>query len=203
MAEPGGRDLLSEWRGLMDSVIGSATAATGRSQLPRDLLGAMQRQFELAQELVERERWMQRDLVGRLTAPVDAAFDLLEETAHTLRRQAEALEAAGRALEETARLMKRQAELFERTVGTLRQPADRAKALAGLQRRPSKGAGQRRSTSRPQKPSARSGAKRPSSGGSQRAKGAGQRQPVSSSQRRSTSNGRRRARSAGTGPHSR
>ena len=98
--ERGGRDLLGEWRGLMDSLVNSMTTASGRASLPRELLAAMQGQLELAQELFERERRVQRDLTGRLTAPIDAAFDLLEETAVTLRRQAEALQAAGRALEE-------------------------------------------------------------------------------------------------------
>jgi hypothetical protein len=98
----------------------------------------MQRQLELVQEVIERERRRQRELAGRLIAPADAGFDLLEKTGATLRRQAEALEAAGRAVAETAGLMKRQAELFERTVGTLRQPAELAKAAAGLDRRPRK-----------------------------------------------------------------
>lgn len=126
----------------MDSVLGSAASAAsaaGRTGLPRDLLGAMQRQLELVQEVIERERRMQRELAGYLVAPVDAVFDLLEGTGATLRRQAEALEAAGRALEETAGLMKHQAELFERTISTLRQPTELAKAAAGLDKRASKG----------------------------------------------------------------
>ncbi len=133
MPELSGRELLREWKALMDSVIASTA---GRSELPRDLLRAMQRQLELLQEVIERERRLQKELAGRLVAPVDAVFDLLEETGLTLRRQAEALEAAGSALEETASLMKQQAELFERTIGTLRQPADLAKAAAGLDPRP-------------------------------------------------------------------
>jgi hypothetical protein len=132
MPELSGRDLLHEWRRLMDSVIASAASAAGGPDLPHDLLGAMQRQLELVQEVIERERRLQKELTGRLVAPVDAVFDLLEETGATLRRQAEALEAAGRALEETAGLMKRQAELFERTIGTLRQPTELAKAATGL-----------------------------------------------------------------------
>jgi hypothetical protein len=133
VAELSGRELLREWRKLMDSFIASTA---GRSEVPRDLLGAMQRQLELVQEIIERERRLQRELAGRVVAPVDVIFDLLEETGATLRRQAEALEAAGRALEETAGLMKRQAELFERTIGTLRQPANLAKAAIGIERPP-------------------------------------------------------------------
>lgn len=118
----------------MDAFVGSAASAAGRSQVPRDLLKASQRQLELLQEVIERERRLQGELAAALTAPVDALFDLFEETGQTLRAQAEALESAGRALEETSRLMKRQAERFERSVGALRQPAELAKAAAGAKR---------------------------------------------------------------------
>jgi hypothetical protein len=137
--ELSGRELLHEWRRLMDSVIASAGSAAGRSDLPRNLLRAMQRQLELMGEIIERERRLQRELAGSLIAPVDAVFDLLEETGATLRQQAEALETSASALEDAAGLVKRQAELFERTVGTLRRPAEFAKAATGLDRRPRKG----------------------------------------------------------------
>jgi len=133
--ELSGRDLLNEWRALMDAVIASAA---GRADLPRELLGLMQRQLELVQDVVERERRLQRDWAGRLVAPIDAVFDLLEESGATIRRQAEALQGAGHALEETAGLMKQQAELFESTITALRQPAEFAKAVAGLERKASK-----------------------------------------------------------------
>lgn len=138
--EISGRELLGEWQKLMDSVVASATSVAGRSELPRQLLEPMQRQLELVQEIIERERRVQRELADQLLAPVDAVFDLLEESGATLRRQAGALEAAGRALEETAGLMKGQAELLERAIGTLRQPAELARAAAALER-PRKGDG--------------------------------------------------------------
>jgi hypothetical protein len=144
------RDLLREWREFLDSATASAISATGRSTLPRQLVDGMQRQIELVQDLVDRERRLQRDVAGRLIAPIDAAFDLLEGTGATLRRQAEALGAAGRALEETASLMQSQAELFERTVGALRQPTELARAATGLER-PARG--------RERKPAAASNAK--------------------------------------------
>jgi hypothetical protein len=134
LPERDGRELLYEWRKLIDSVLGSAASAAGRPGLPRDLVGAMQRQLELVQEVVEREGRLPRQFAGLLVAPIDAVFDLLEETGATLGRQAEALQAAGRALEETAALMKRQAELFERTVAILRQPTELAKTATGLER---------------------------------------------------------------------
>jgi hypothetical protein len=118
----------------MDSVVASA-GSTGGGVLPRQLREAMQRQLELVQDVIERERSVQKQVAAHLVAPVDAVFDLLGQTAVTLRRQAEALEAAGQALEETSRLVKSQAELFERTIGALREPAEIAKAAAGLERK--------------------------------------------------------------------
>ena len=78
---------------------------------------------------------LERELAGRLAAPVDAVFDVLEQSGTTLHKQAEALEAAGTALTEAARLMKAQAELFESSVGRLRAPAELAKSVAGVERR--------------------------------------------------------------------
>jgi hypothetical protein len=89
---------------------------------------------QMLHEVMERERRLQRELAGRLAAPFDAIFDLLEQSGATLHSQAEALESAGRALEEAATLMKSQAELFERTVETLRAPAELAKSAAGVER---------------------------------------------------------------------
>jgi hypothetical protein len=127
----------------MESVVASAASVAGRADLPRQLLEPMQRQLELVQEIVERERRLQREVAGRLIAPVDAVFDLLEDSTATLLKQSEALQAAGRALEDTAALVKTQAELVERTVNTLREPTDLARAAAGLERRPRKGARRR------------------------------------------------------------
>jgi hypothetical protein len=119
----------------MDSVVASAASVGGRAELPRQLLEPMQRQLELVQEVIERERRLQKQVAGHLLAPVDVIFDLLEESGSMLRSQAEALETAGRALEESAGLVKSQAELFERTIGVLREPAERARSAAGLDRR--------------------------------------------------------------------
>jgi hypothetical protein len=119
----------------MDSVVDSAASVAGRGEVPQKLLEAMQHQLRLVEEVIERERGLQRDLAARLAAPVDAVFDLLEESGATMRRQAEALQSAGRALEETATLMETQAELFEGTIARLREPAEFAKTVAGLERR--------------------------------------------------------------------
>jgi hypothetical protein len=105
-----------------------------------DLLAEIRRLTGSMQELVERERRMQRDVTDRMLAPVDAVFDLLGESATMLQQQADALASAGRALEEAARVMRHQAELFDQTVGALRQPVKVMKAAAGPAREPSEDA---------------------------------------------------------------
>jgi hypothetical protein len=104
----------------------------------------MQRQLDLLQELLERERRLQREVISRLLGPADAVFDLLEQSADALQQQAAALEEAGRALEQTAALMKAQAELFERTVHALREPTELAKAASGVEPARRRAAAQRR-----------------------------------------------------------
>ena len=89
--------------------------------------------------MLERERRLQREVLGCVFAPFDAIFDLLEQSGATIRQQAEALEQAAHALEDTAVLMKAQAELFERSIKTLREPADLARSVAGLEKREEEG----------------------------------------------------------------
>jgi hypothetical protein len=119
----------------MDSMVEAMASISGRSELPRQLLEPMQRQLVLVQELIERERRLQEEVVDRLLAPMDVAFDLLEQSGATMRRQAEALEAAGDALRETGALMTSQAELFEQTIGRLRGPAETARSAVGVKSR--------------------------------------------------------------------
>ena len=134
MADLSGRQLLREWERLAGAV-------------PHQLVDPMKRQLELIEEIIERERQMQKDVTTKLFAPLDGLFDLLTESGKTMRLQAEAMRAAGQAIEETAALMAAQAELFERAVGALRQPTELAKAAAGVERRPRKG-GRRKPKSR-------------------------------------------------------
>ena len=126
MSDSGGLDLLRDWQSAMQSVI------------PKQLLGPLQRQAELIQDVLERERRVQRELLGYVFAPFDAVFDLLEKSGATFRQQAEALEQAARALEDTAVLMKAQAEIFEAGVRAIREPADLARSVAGVEKRPAK-----------------------------------------------------------------
>ena len=119
----------------MDAATGSLGSLGDHVTAPHELLETMRRQLELVQELINRERRLQSQAADQLLAPIDAAFNLLEASGETLRKQAEALDAAGQALEQSARLVTSQAELFERAIGVLREPSDRARAAIGLERR--------------------------------------------------------------------
>ena len=134
---PEGRDILSEWQDAMQSIAGAARGAAGRAELPKALLTPMQRQLELLQAVVERERSFQAEVFGQLLDPIDAVLDLIEESGTTFRAQAEALEQASGALEQTAVLMQRQAEIYENTIKALREPAKLARRVAGAKPRSS------------------------------------------------------------------
>ena len=75
----------------------------GRSvELPQQLLAPLQRQVELVAEVLEREHQRQQDLLGRAFAPLDALFDLLEQSGAAMHQQAAALKESARALERVA-----------------------------------------------------------------------------------------------------
>jgi hypothetical protein len=131
VAERGRRDLLRDWTAAMQSLTESIGSATRQGDVARQVLAPMQRQTELFQEALRRERAVQGRLVQRAFAPLDAVFDLLEDSGSALEKQAEAVEDAARALDQVAGLMKVQAEMFGTTVRTLRGPTKAAKTLAG------------------------------------------------------------------------
>jgi hypothetical protein len=127
--EIGGSDLLREWQAAMRSLAGRSV------ELPQQLLAPMQRQAQLVQEVLERERQRQQDLLARAFAPLDAVFDLLEQSGTAMHRQAQALKESARALEQAAAMAEAQAELFERAVTVLRQPSEIVKRAGGVQPR--------------------------------------------------------------------
>ena len=136
---PDGKDILSEWQEALQSLAGAARGAAGRSELPKALLAPMQRQLELLQEVVERERKLQAEVFGRLLDPMDSILDLLEESGKTFRAQADALAEASAALEQTATLMQTQAEIYESAIRALREPADLARRVSGAKPRQQRG----------------------------------------------------------------
>jgi hypothetical protein len=131
MSERGRTDVLREWTAAMQSLTESIGSAALRSDVARQITAPMQRQAELIGDILERERALQSRAVRLALAPLDAVFDLLEQSGASMRSQAEAVEEAARALERVAGLMKVQADLFGRTVRALREPTEVVKSLAG------------------------------------------------------------------------
>jgi hypothetical protein len=131
LAELPGYELLREWQAAVSSW---ASAAGGSSEVPRRLLAPMERQIELIQEAFERERRLQQELLQRAFAPIDAVFDLLEQSGAALRSQAQALRESAGALEQAAAMTESQAELFEQAISVLRKPGEIVKRTAGLPR---------------------------------------------------------------------
>lgn len=131
MPELHGHDLLREWQSAMRSL---ASSAVGRVEVPHQLLAPLERQVELVQEVLGRERELQRELLARAFAPYDAVFDLLEQSAAALHRQAQALNESARAIEQAAAMMEVQAETFERTIAVMRQPGEIVKRATGVER---------------------------------------------------------------------
>jgi hypothetical protein len=128
LADLPGYELLREWQAAVSSW---ASAAGGRA-IPPELLAPMERQIEVIQQAFERERRVQQELVRRAFAPLDAAFDLLEQSGAALRSQAKALRESAGALEQAAAMTEAQAELFERAISVLREPGEIVKRTAGL-----------------------------------------------------------------------
>jgi hypothetical protein len=131
MPELPGHDLLREWQNAMRSL---ASSTVGRVELPHQLAAPLERQIELVQEVLERERELQRQLLERAFAPYDAVFDLLGQSATALHRQAEALSESARAIEQAAAMMEVQAETFERMIAVMRQPGEIVKRATGVER---------------------------------------------------------------------
>jgi hypothetical protein len=127
MPDIGGYDLLREWQAAMRALAGRSV------ELPQHLLAPLQRQVELVEAVLERERKLQQDLLGRAFAPLDAVFDLLEQSGAAFHQQAGALKESARALEQAAAMAETQAKLFERAVAVLRQPSEIVKRAGGLE----------------------------------------------------------------------
>jgi hypothetical protein len=114
---PDGRDILRDWQEAMEAIASTARDAAGRTQLPKALVG---------------------DVFGLMLDPLDAVFDLLEESGKTFRAQADALEEASNALAQTAKLMQNQAEIYENTIKALREPTAVARRMTGAKARKGK-----------------------------------------------------------------
>jgi hypothetical protein len=100
----------------------AASLVSAPAGLAGDLLGPLQRQAELLEQVLQRQIDFEREIVGRALAPARAALDLVDQAASTMRAQATAFRAASLSFGQAAELLEQQAEIIERAGGTLRDP---------------------------------------------------------------------------------
>lgn len=127
MPEPA--DLLHAWEDAIRQLRGVAAPITGQTDAVRKLL----------EEVLQRQVAFERDLVGRVTAPVNGMLDLLEQSAAAMRAQASAFEAAASSFKHASELLDVQAALLERTNESIRDPVGAVKSAgaAAAGRKPS------------------------------------------------------------------
>ena len=116
MPEPA--DLLKAWQ---DAIRQLGRATTSLAAPPAELLEqAMRRQVEF-----------EKELMGRMLAPVGTVIEALEQTSDAMHAQAQAFSAAAKAFKQAGELVELQAQMLERTTQALRAPADMVRAVRG------------------------------------------------------------------------
>jgi hypothetical protein len=123
------RDVTAQLRGLAGSV---GQAAVGG----RDLLGPLQRQAELVEQVLRRQVELEQELVRRAIAPAQATVEALDNAPAALRAQATAFRAAATSFSQAAELLDLQAAAVEQTLAALRAPVDLAGRTVRGRRKP-------------------------------------------------------------------
>jgi hypothetical protein len=109
------RDLLNAWQDALRGIRGVAAPAT-----------------EALEQVLGRQIDFERQVVGRMFAPLNVVLDSLEGTAKAMRTQADSLEAAAAAFRQSADLLKVQASMLEKAIEALRDPAEFVRSAGGL-----------------------------------------------------------------------
>ena len=127
---PDPRDLLGTARDMTAQLAGLTGAAS------RELLGPVQRQAELIEQLVRRQVELEQDLVKRAVAPAQATVEALDNAPAALRAQATAFRAAAASFSQAADLLDLQAAAVEQTLAAVRAPVSLAGRTVRGRRRP-------------------------------------------------------------------
>ena len=121
-------DLVGAWRdaaGQLQRVAGALADQAGHGA--RDVLGPLQRQSELIEQLVRRQLELEQELARRALAPARATVEALEKTPDTMRAQAGAFRTAASAFQQAAELLELQAAAIEQSIRTITLPLDVAR----------------------------------------------------------------------------
>jgi DNA anti-recombination protein RmuC len=122
---PDPADLLSAWQ--------DAIRQLGRATAP--LTGPP---VELLEQAMKRQAEFEKELVGRMLAPVGTVIDALEQTSSAMHAQAEAFSAASKAFKQAGELVEVQAKMLERTTQALKGPAELVRSVSGDKRKGSR-----------------------------------------------------------------
>jgi hypothetical protein len=109
------RDLLNAWQDALRGIRGAAAPAL--------------------EQVLRRQVDFERQLVGRVFAPLNVVLDSLDGAAQAMRTQADAFNAAAAAFKQSADLLDVQASMVERAVEALRDPAEFVRSAGGLAER--------------------------------------------------------------------
>ncbi len=132
---PEGPDVVSAWRDAANQLRGLATSiASQAGQGARDVLGPLQKQTEVIEQLLRRQIEIEQELVRRALAPAQAVTEALDKAPDAMRAQAAAFRAAAVSFSQAADLLEVQATAVEQTIGALKAPVQLAQR--GLGRRP-------------------------------------------------------------------
>jgi hypothetical protein len=86
---------------------------------------------ELLEQVMRRQVEFERELMGRMLAPVGTVIEALEQTSGAMHAQAQAFAAAAKAFKQAGELVELQAEMLERTTQALKAPAQIVNAVRG------------------------------------------------------------------------
>jgi hypothetical protein len=123
MPEPA--DLLSAWQ--------EAIRQLGRATAP--LTGPP---VELLEQVMRRQVDFEKEMVGRMLAPVNTVIEALEQTSSAMHAQAQAFQAAAKAFKQAGELVEVQATMLERTTQALKAPAELVRSVSPERRKGSK-----------------------------------------------------------------
>lgn len=116
-------DLVSAWREAAGQLQGLAASIAGQAgDGARDVLGPLQRQTEVIEQLLRRQIEVEQELVRRALAPAQATADALDKAPDALRMQATAFRAAAASFNQAADLLEVQAGAIEQAISALKLP---------------------------------------------------------------------------------
>ena len=127
-------DPVGAWRdaaGQLQRVAGALADQAGHGA--RDVLGPLQRQSELIEQLLRRQLDLEQELARRALAPARATVEALNKAPDTMRAQAGAFRTAAAAFQQAAELLDLQAAAIEESIRAITAPLDVARH--GLGRR--------------------------------------------------------------------